>query len=358
MTLDLLADDATSGAATLPAAELSELLGRAVPQVATGLWALEEVQPLLTVPRGSQRFTACVVRWHDHTTGTATTAQLVVKEDRKRVPRWADKAARVLQAAGLGDAAHYRVAHPYGVTAPGALVSERAPGLSLAALLHAAPDTTAAALLGQELAGWVLALQGCGAVLPGSDRRGLADAAPQLVQVAAVAGPAAGRELAILVRDLAAIDRAHPAGPLLPCHGDLHPANVFRSDTGLVAIDLDTVAAREPAYDVGYAVAQLVVSSLLGGVPLEVARAAAVSLWDAYVAAGAPADDERVAVQATRAVIQSMHFELVTYATGRPGLRAAWTDLAFSMLHGGRDGLRGLELPDWAPGAVPAAAAG
>lgn len=357
MRLDLLDQADRACAAPLAADKLAALLHRAVPEIATGLWSLLDADPLLTVPRGSQRFTACVASWRDHTTGTVSSAQLVIKEDRRQVFRWADKAARTLQAGGLRGDARYRVARPYGVTTPGILVTERASGLSVAALLHAAPDATAGAALGRELAGWVLALQDCPAVLPGSHSRGLDEAAPQLLQVAALAGPAGGRRLAALAGDLLAADRAHPPGPAVPCHGDLHPANVFCSGVDLVAIDLDTAASREPAYDTGYAVAQLIVSSLLSGVALEVAQAAALGLWDTYAAAGGPADDARVGLQAARAVVQSLHFELVTYATGRRGLIEAWTTLAGAVLHEGREGLRSLALPELTGRDLPAAAA-
>ena len=125
-----------------------------------------------------------------------------------------------------------------------------------------------------------------------SDRRGLGAALPQLVELAAVLSPERGRELGELARRL---QEAHGAkqGDVVTSHGDLHPANLFLTGDAVVAIDLDTVAAREPAYDVGYAVSHLVVTSLLAGAPPEHGVAAAARLWDAYRQGGGVATEHR-----------------------------------------------------------------
>ena len=345
LSIDLLSRGRDPGrprddAGLMPGAELSGLLRRSVPELALGLWSLRTVEPLLTVPRGGQRFTACVATWTDHCARADFTAALVVKEDRKRVPRWADRAARVLTASGLGADAASRVAAPYGVCGPGALVSERVEGLSLLATVLAAPGPSAAALAAERLATWLLHLQRSGAALPSSSRRGLQEAVPQLVEVAAAVGTrASGSLLAELAGELTASSEATTVGAALPSHGDLHPANLFLAGACTVAIDLDTVAAREPAYDVGYAVCHLVVSSLLAGAPLEHAVAAAARCWDAYRRGGGVATDERIALQAARALVQSLHFELVTYATGRAEVLELWPRAALLLLQHGRSGL-------------------
>ena len=115
MSTDLFALPGPSHVATLTATEVSALLEAAVPELALGLWSLDAVEPLCTLPHGSLRLTSCAVRWTDHCNDLTTTAQLVVKEDRKRVPRWADRAARLLVASGRGLGSRLRVALPYGV---------------------------------------------------------------------------------------------------------------------------------------------------------------------------------------------------------------------------------------------------
>lgn len=343
MSVDLLDPTrAVSGPHALMAGgELRTLLHRAVPELATGLWSLREAQALMTLPRGSQRFTSCLVTWDDHGRGSTDCAELVLKEDRKRTPRWADRAARLLVGAGFGPGSQSQVAAPYGVCGPGVLVSERVRGLSLLSTLLSAPTPTAAAVVAERAATWLLDLQGAPLHLPASDRRGLGAALPQLVELAAVLAPDRGRELGELARRL---QEAHGAvqDDVVTSHGDLHPANLFLTGDAVVAIDLDTVAAREPAYDVGYAVSHLVVTSLLAGAPPEHGVAAAARLWDAYRRGGGVATEHRVAVQAARALVQSLHFELVTYGTGRVELAPQWVGAALALLEQGRAGLDAL----------------
>ena len=331
----------TPTAFALPAERVSALLEAAVPELALGVWSLREVQPLSTVPHGGQRLTSCVARWTDHSHGGTTTAHLVVKEDRKRVPRWADRVARLLVAAGRGAGARDRVALPYGACAPGALVTERVFGPSVRAAVVAAPDVDAAELLGERLAAWLLDLQRAPVDLRPSSRRGLDDALPQLVEVAATVADrpsavAALRRLAWQLQD-ATTGTREQAGVV--SHGDLHPGNVFVSGGDTVAIDWDTAALREPAYDVGYALTQLVVSPLQAGAPLEHGVAAACRFWERYASGGGTASPGRVAVQAARALVQSLHFELVTYANGREDVLDLWPRAALALLEHGPAGL-------------------
>lgn len=59
----------------------------------------------------------------------------------------------------------------------------------------------------------------------------------------------------------------HAAGPdLVASHGDLHPNNLYLAAGGpltVTAIDVDTAGLRRPSYDVGYALAQLLILSWL-----------------------------------------------------------------------------------------------
>lgn len=345
MSSDLFSVASPTSPSALPAGRVAELLDAAVPELALGLWSLQEVQPLSTVPHGGQRLTSCVARWTDHRDGRTTTAHLVVKEDRKRVPRWADHVARLLVEGGLGAAARSRVARPYGACAPGALVTERVFGPSVRGAMVTAPDADAAARLGERLAGWLLDLQRAPVDLPPSDRRGLGDALPQLVEVASTVAdrPAAVRTLRRLAWTLqdAATSSVEQAGTA--SHGDLHPGNVFLDGDDTVAIDWDTAARREPAYDVGYALTQLVVSPLGAGVPLAHGVAAACRFWEAYVDGGGTAAPARVAVQAARALVQSLHFELVTYGNGREDVLDLWPRAALAVLADGPSGLAALQ---------------
>ena len=343
MSTDLFASPTTQSTSTLPAAQVSTLLRAAVPELALGLWSLREVEPLSTVPHGGQRLTSCLVRWTNHCDGRTTAAQLVIKE-RKQVPRWADRAARLLVAAGRGHGARNRVALPYGVCRPGALVSERVFGHSMRTAVLAADGAPAAQAVGERLADWLVDLQATRLGMPPSTRRGLADALPQLVAVASTVPSASPSSpgLSALGWELqrAAADTAEQEGVV--SHGDLHPGNVFLADGDVVAIDWDTAALREPAYDVGYALSQLLLSPLHAGMPLSLGVAAATRFWEAYVERGGVASGDRVGVQAARAFIQSMHFELVTYGNGRADVLDLWPRAALAVLRDGPAGLREL----------------
>ncbi len=337
-------ESAGASALALPAERVAALLEAAVPELALGVWSLLDVQPLSTQPHGGQRLTSCIARWTDHADGSTTEAHLVVKEDRTRVPRWADHVARLLVAAGRGAGSRQRVALPYGVSASGALVTERVFGPSLRTAVAGAPDPHAAGALGARLALWLVDLQRAPLGMPASTRRGLPDALPQLVEVASTVGARPGaaamlRRLAWRLQDAATASREQPG---VVSHGDPHPGNVFLSGEQTVVIDWDTAALREPAYDVGYALTQLVVSPLGAGAPVEHGIAAARRCWAAYVEHGGTASPERVALQAARALVQSLHFELVTYANGREDVLDLWPRMALALLEHGPDGLAAL----------------
>lgn len=107
-------------------------------------------------------------------------------------------------------------------------------------------------------------------------------------------------------------------------HGDLHPKNVLVHDGVVTVIDLDTFALREAAFDVGYAIGQLLIMSRLRlGRTTEGAREA-LGLWRAYVEAGGTATWERTAFHVARTFLQSLHYELCVLRNGRADLVSPW----------------------------------
>lgn len=118
------------------------------------------------------------------------------------------------------------------------------------------------------------------------------------------------------------------AVPLVASHGDLHPNNLhLELDAPTVtALDLDTAGLRRPSYDVGYAIAQLVILSWLRTGSLVTGARSASALWATWRATGTDAD--AVPAEIARALIQSLHFELITYATGRSELIDVWLTIA------------------------------
>jgi len=84
-------------------------------------------------------------------------------------------------------------------------------------------------------------------------------------------------------------------------------------------VDLDTVAPRPPAFDVGYAIGQLLVMSQLRFRHPAPGAAAAMAFWDVFARRGTVAW-RHVAVQVARTLLQSTHYELCDLRTGRTEL--------------------------------------
>ncbi len=117
---------------------------------------------------------------------------------------------------------------------------------------------------------------------------------------------------------------------LVPSHGDFHPENVFVAARRTTVVDLDTVALREPAYDVGYAIGQLLLTSHLRFGRLAPGAIAAVPFWRFHRRAG-HVTWRRVALHVARTLLQGLHYELCDLRAGRtsllgyvPGLAKRW----------------------------------
>ena len=219
---------------------------------------------------------------------------------------WAAHVGQALEATGMRAPAPDRVALSLAAR-PGALLCEHAPGVSWRATVGTADGERAAAAVGR----WVAALQSHRVDAPVGTRRGPGGARLQLDALLLLDAPPPGRVAAVGERVLAGL--AEPQ-PLVLAHGNLHPDNLF-VDVGapglvVTAIDLDTAARREPAYDVGYGVAQLVIRSLRRPGRDHGERAARAFL-DGYRTAEGLAPDDRIALQAARAVLQALHYEAV-----------------------------------------------
>jgi hypothetical protein len=93
----------------------------------------------------------------------------------------------------------------------------------------------------------------------------------------------------------------------VPSHGDYHPLNVFIDEDGTVtAIDLDTFAAREPASDVSYFLAQLAIMGfhVLGGFE------ATAEMRGVFRRAAPPAGDDRIDAGIRWAFLRSLHYDV------------------------------------------------
>jgi aminoglycoside phosphotransferase (APT) family kinase protein len=138
---------------------------------------------------------------------------------------------------------------------------------------------------------------------------------------------------------------ASDADEPVPTHGDFHAKNVHVDGPMVTVFDFDDYGLREPATDVGHAIAQLLNTSRLRCGSLETGASSALAFIEAYLA-GRPLRWDRVAAQIGRALVQNLHYELCLYATGNLDLLEAWPALADAVLNSdGPDVLTRLRLP-------------
>jgi hypothetical protein len=116
-------------------------------------------------------------------------------------------------------------------------------------------------------------------------------------------------------------NRQQAPGRLLPSHGDFHPMNVYLTDGQVTAIDLDTVALREPAYDVAYFMAQSAIMGYLVCHSFSATDDLRLAMLSEY-AENAPdrLEVERVGVHIAFAFLRSLHYDFCILHTNPQGL--------------------------------------
>ena len=255
------------------------------------------------------------------TSDTRGPRQLVAKVYASNRGRPAHDALVELWHAGFREPSPYQVARPYGyVEELSTLFQERVKGPSWAdSLAEVGPVLESAS---RQAAEWLLALQ----ALP--PRGTLSSVAEQIGSISrcltelAASFPEQAPSLEQIRRALTA-RLGEDRSPAVPAHGDYHPSNIYVSRGQVTVIDFDTYGLRTPAFDVGYALGQLVIMSFLtAGSPMAGARAGR-TFWTRYARDGA-ARWRHVAAQVARTLVQSLHYELCTFRTGRHDLIPLW----------------------------------
>ncbi len=247
----------------------------------------------------------------------------------------AHNALRQLWGAGFRQPAAFRVPRPYGYWAErGMLLQEQVPGRtwSDAVTLLGAGTRRSASSAAAE---WLARLQATDLTLEPSDVEAEVSSLQRFAVELASLHP--DRQLTIdglVDRVLSGLGTA-TAAPV-PSHGDFHADNVLVTRRTAAAIDLDHFGLREPAFDVGYALAQLViVSTFRLGDPAAGVRAGD-EFWRRYRAAGGRAQAQRVGLHAARAFLHSLHYELCVLHRSDEGLVPAWSRWAHGWLDGRR----------------------
>jgi hypothetical protein len=125
---------------------------------------------------------------------------------------------------------------------------------------------------------------------------------------------------------------AHTPDQLVASHGDFHPKNVKMGNGYVGVIDIDKIALREPAFDAGDAIAQLLVMSAVDGNP-EDGRRGALEFWNGYRRSGF-ATAHRVCLHIARGLVATVAYKLaLAHAAGEPEPpTASWALLAARFL--------------------------
>jgi Ser/Thr protein kinase RdoA (MazF antagonist) len=127
-------------------------------------------------------------------------------------------------------------------------------------------------------------------------------------------------------RLLSNLDRGNASR--VPSHGDFHPENVFVGPGIITVIDFDRAGVREPAFDVGYALGQLLAMSYLSLGDWQPGARAGLEFWGHYERERpAPPPWSRVAVHAARGMLLSLYWEVCALPGRRTDLVSLWLDL-------------------------------
>ncbi len=290
-------------------------------------------------------FVGLTVRERD---GLERRSDIVLKHDPQGRARSAFQVLRQLREAGLRPPAHFRVPEPLGASQDGHLLAQEwVTGIPWADTL----GTERAHASSARAAEWLVVLQSLHhpPAPPAFDRPH--PPLPAVVSDAHLASirrhgseladahPAESRAIGRLAARL--LDRLGSPEPPVPSHGDLHPKNLLVDGEVVTAVDFDTFALREPAFDVGYAIGELLIMSLLRLGEALPGSTAAADFWFRYRQLGGTASPDRVALHVGRTFLQSLHYELCVLRNSRDELLRRWPELAWEWMES--DGLAPLE---------------
>ncbi len=269
--------------------------------------------------------------------------KLVLKQYADDRGAWTRQWLHRIAGAGFAPPARFAVTSALGWSGTQrTLVTDLAPGRPWTHwLLSPSADRNAAAATAAD---WLTTLQALPVTLPDrTSHRAETELRRQSAELAdhyPEHGAHLGRIVGLIHHQLYCNTRA-PVPGLTPSHGDLHPNNIFlnRGDPlDITGIDIDTAGLRRPSYDVGYALAQLLIVSWMHTGAFHSGAAAGRVFWQRW-ATQSGRDAEAVPAEVARALIQSLHFELVTYHTERIDIIDRWLTLADTVLASGINNL-------------------
>jgi hypothetical protein len=322
------------------------VLARAIPEARAGEWRLASFQIKKIQRQHRKRIVRGLMFYQKAEHSDIQTAEIIVKVYGSDRGNKALETLKQLWRAGFCSPAEYRVPRPYGyLPQDGALFQGMAPGTSWGDLLRS--DDLFLEPGSRRAAAWLLRLQQCRLDGERKNSESAIEAVQRWAQELAVDFQGHAPRLESVSRQLVSALQVDDIR-WVPSHGDYHPMNVFLTPTLTTVIDFDTFALREAAFDVGYAIGQLLIMSYIRTGAFSHGAKAALAFWQHYQKSNGPAPWDRVAVQIARTFLQSLHYELHTFHNNRLELLDLWTNQMEAWLDSGqrtiRDGLRALPL--------------
>ncbi|HKH12341.1 MAG TPA: phosphotransferase [Rubrobacter sp.] len=299
------------------------MLREGIPELGSDEWRLLGWEHERTWRHRGRRFVFGRLHYVGEGGAEATSAEVLVKLYRKDPGDRSLRALRLLWEAGFRSPSPWRVPRPYGrVAQQNLLIQERVGGESWQEHLVLEDGSLAAA--SAAAADWLLRLQ---AVPPENANHAPYASGPRsperLARELMAAHPEKEALLGPLANRLVGVLR-EGAEPVLS-HGDYHPDNVRISRGAVTVIDFDNFGRREAAYDVGYAIGQLMIMSYIRSGDFGAGARAAAAFLERYDEGGG-APPERVGAHVSRTFLQSLHYELVTLKNGRTDLIEPWAE--------------------------------
>lgn len=306
----------------------AEVLTETIPQFKLGTWRLSSCQ-VTAVMKKMRKFLIFGSVSYQDMTDDHITAEMVAKVYRSNRGAGAFKALRQLGHVGMHPPSMYQVPYPYGYSSElRTLYQGKIQGQTWADFLEG--DENELLKASCRAADWLVQIHQSPLKIKSTGTSHIAALKRHVQELSLIHRLYAPRfeALAETLTHVLTLGQSR----LVPSHGDYHPKNVFMTSEFTAAIDLDTFAMKEPAFDIGYAISQLLIMSYFRTGGFAVGAKAALAFWQAYQAQG-QVQWSRVAIHSARTFLQSLHYELCVLRNQRFHLVDLWLELAEEVLN-------------------------